>query len=134
MASKLGGDNDDPIVDINITPFVDVILVVLIIFMVTTPMLVNQSIQIQLPKAVTGEDTPPTNLQLTISKEGDVYADGKKVSEDEIESIAKEKISFNSNVQASIAADQDSTHGQVIRVIDLIKKGGIHKFAISTTK
>ncbi len=134
MASKLGGDNDDPIVDINITPFVDVILVVLIIFMVTTPMLVNQSIQIQLPKAVTGEDTPPTNIQLTISKEGDVYVDGKKVNEDEIENIAKEKISFNSNVQASIAADQNTTHGQVIRVIDLIKKGGIHKFAISTTK
>ncbi|MCB0349021.1 MAG: biopolymer transporter ExbD [Bdellovibrionales bacterium] len=134
MASKLGGDNEDPIVDINITPFVDVILVVLIIFMVTTPMLVNQSIQIQLPKAVTGEDTPPTNLQLSISKDGEVYLDGKKVSEDEIEGIAKEKISFNANVQASIAADQDTTHGQVIRVIDLIKKGGIHKFSISTTK
>jgi biopolymer transport protein ExbD len=134
MASKLGGDNDDPIVDINITPFVDVILVVLIIFMVTTPMIVNQSIQIQLPKAVTGEETPPTTMQLSITKDGQVYIDGKVTAEDQIESMAKDKISFNPNVQASIAADQDVSHGQVIRVIDLIKKGGIHKFAISTTK
>lgn len=134
MAAKLGGDNEDPIVDINITPFVDVILVVLIIFMVTTPMIVNQSIQIQLPKAVTGEDTPPTNMQLSISKDGQVYVDGKNVSEDQIEGLVKEKVSFNPSVQAAIAADQDVSHGQVIRVIDLVKKGGIHKFAISTTK
>lgn len=134
MAGKIGGDNDEPIVDINITPFVDVILVVLIIFMVTTPMIVNHSIKIQLPKAVTGEETPPSILTFVVSKEGDVQVDGKPIAESEVEDIVKEKLASNPNISASIAADTEAAHGKVIRIIDLVKKGGINKFAISTTK
>ena len=134
MAGKLGGDSDEPIVDINIVPFVDIILVVLIIFMVTTPMIVNHSIQIQLPKAITGEETTPSVLTFVITKEGTLQLDGKNIGEEEITKIVQDKILTNPNMSASIAADTDASHGKVIRVIDLVKQGGIHKFAISTTK
>tara|TARA_B100001248_G_scaffold262695_1_gene261017 strand:- start:4775 stop:5179 length:405 start_codon:yes stop_codon:yes gene_type:complete len=134
MAGKLGSDNDEPIVDINIVPFVDVILVVLIIFMVTTPMIVNHSIKIQLPKAATGEDSPPSLLTFVIDKEGVLQADGKDITEEDISSIVKERLLENPEISASIAADEAAAHGKVIRIIDLIKKAGIHKFAISTTK
>lgn len=132
--AQFGGNDEEPMADINVVPFVDVILVVLIIFMVTTPMIVNHSIKIELPKAITGEEGKPSILNFVITEKGEIQADGKPINEEQIESIVKEKMVENPNISASIAADKDATHGKVIRVIDLIKKGGIHKFAISTSK
>ncbi|MFW1447688.1 ExbD/TolR family protein, partial [Vibrio parahaemolyticus] len=60
MAAKLNGNNDEPISEINIVPFVDIILVVLIIFMVTAPMILNPSINVRLPKAGSGDNTAPS--------------------------------------------------------------------------
>ncbi|MES2856659.1 MAG: biopolymer transporter ExbD, partial [Bdellovibrionota bacterium] len=57
---KLGGDDDEPIAEINVVPLVDIILVVLIIFMVTAPMVLKPTIDINLPKAASGDETPPT--------------------------------------------------------------------------
>ena len=62
MAAKLGGNDDDPIVDINITPLVDIILVVLIIFMVTATYIMEPSIKVSLPEAATGEATEALSL------------------------------------------------------------------------
>jgi len=132
--SQLGGGSEDPIVDINITPFVDVILVVLIIFMVATPMIVNHSIKIQLPKAATGEETAPSLLTFVLTKEGVLQADGVDINEEQIAAIVKEKLVANPDLSASISADTEAAHGKVIRIIDLIKKAGINKFAITTTK
>jgi biopolymer transport protein ExbD len=129
-----GGDSDEPIVDINITPFVDIILVVLIIFMVTTPMIMNPSINIQLPKAVTGEETKSTPLTFSILKDGEVMLNGKKIADTDIVSLVGNEIKTNPDAQAIISADKDVTHGTVIKIIDLIKQGGVHKFAISTEK
>lgn len=133
MASKFNDDND-AIADINITPFVDIILVVLIIFMVTTPIIMNPSINIQLPKAVTGEETTPTQLTFNIAKTGQLYLNGKEINEQDILESVKAQVAKDPNVQAIIAADQDTSHGSVIKIIDLVKQAGVHKFAISTEK
>ncbi len=81
MAVKLGGDDDDAIVDINITPFVDIILVVLIIFMVTATYIVEQSIKVNLPDAATGEATESTSLAITMDAESNLYLNGEATSE-----------------------------------------------------
>ena len=70
MAANLGDNNDEPIAEINIVPFVDIILVVLIIFMVTTPFIMKPSINIHLPKAASGSDTTPSQLTITIGSGG----------------------------------------------------------------
>ena len=135
MAAKLGGDDDDAIVDINITPFVDIILVVLIIFMVTATYIVKQSIKVNLPEAATGEATENSSLGITIDADRALFLDGKPVTEDQLRSaIQAEKAAAEQNdadVVCLIAADHTVSHGEVVHLIDLVKQEGIAKFAIN---
>ncbi|MEQ1664829.1 MAG: biopolymer transporter ExbD [Bdellovibrionales bacterium] len=126
--------NDDPIAEINIVPFVDIILVVLIIFMVTTPFIVKPSINVNLPKASSGSDTTPSQLTVTIAADGRVLLNGKDATDAEITDFAKSTIAAKPETQAIISADKDVPHGRVIGVIDLIKTAGITKFAITIDK
>lgn len=126
--------DDEAIADINITPFVDIILVVLIIFMVTTPIIMNPGIKIQLPKAASGEETKQTKLNVSISKDGKILLNGAVENDNSLGQKVKDLVAKNKEIQAIIAADKDVAHGTVIRVIDIVKSNGVSKFAISTEK
>jgi biopolymer transport protein ExbD len=134
MAAKIGGDNDDPIADINIVPFVDIILVVLIIFMITTPFILKPSININLPKAASGQDTTPSELTITIAADGKTLLNGKPASDEDIAAFARNALAKSTETQAIISADKDVPHGRVIGVIDIVKTSGITKFAITIDK
>jgi biopolymer transport protein ExbD len=134
MAAKISGDDDQPIAEINIVPFVDIILVVLIIFMITTPFIVKPSININLPKAASGEDTTPSQLTITIGADGKTLMNGKEATDEEISAFAKNAIATKPETQAIISADKDVSHGRVITVIDVVKSAGIVKFAITIDK
>ncbi len=134
MAAKIGGDDDQPIADINIVPFVDIILVVLIIFMISTPYIVKPSIRVNLPKAASGEDTKPSQLTVSITADGKAYIGNKNVTDDEISTFAREEAAKKPDTQAVISADKDTLHGRVVQVIDLIKTAGITRFAITIDK
>jgi biopolymer transport protein ExbD len=82
MAGPMGGGDDDaPFASINVVPLVDIILVVLIIFMVTAPMINRPSINVNLPKATSGDDSSETPLNVVISATGQVLLNGKAASE-----------------------------------------------------
>lgn len=132
--AKPTGDSDEPISEINIVPFVDIILVVLIIFMVTTPIIMRPSININLPKAASGEDTRPTQLNIAVSAQGLIQLNGATVEEASLGSQVATIFSQNPEVQAIIAADKDVSHGKVMTVIDAVKSAGVTKFAISIDK
>lgn len=134
MASKIGGDNDEPIAEINIVPFVDIILVVLIIFMVTTPLIMKPSININLPKAGTGDETAPSELSVSIMADGTLALNGKPSDEAGINNYAREISEKRPDVQAIINADKNVPHGRVVGIIDAIKSGGVKKFAITIDK
>ena len=134
MGAKLGGSEDEPIAEINIVPFVDIILVVLIIFMVTTPFIMKPSININLPKAGSGDDTAPSELTLSISATGDVDMNGKPATDEQIQAYATELAAKRPDVQAIISADKEVHHGRVVTVIDAVKSGGVKKFAITIDK
>lgn len=134
MAGKVGGSGEDPISEINIVPFVDIILVVLIIFMVTAPVLLKPSINVNLPKAGSGDNTSPSELSVTIRADGEVSLNGKSSSESAIQAFSKDLSAKNPEVQAIISADKDVTHGRVVSIIDAIKTGGVKKFAITIDK
>src|SRR5688572_3529235 len=104
MGSKFGGNDDDVIADINITPFVDIILVVLIIFMVTATTIVKSSIKVQLPEAATGEATESTSLGLTLTNEGGLLLDGEPVSTEQLQAAIREAKQENPEVVCLIAA------------------------------
>jgi biopolymer transport protein ExbD len=134
VGSKIGGDNDEPIADINIVPFVDIILVVLIIFMVTTPFIMKPSINVNLPKAGSGEDTTPSELTITIAVDGRLLLNGKATTEAAITAYSKDMATKKPDVQAIISADKEVTHGRVVSIIDAVKSGGVKKFAITIDK
>jgi len=134
MATKLSGNHDEPISDINIVPFVDIILVVLIIFMVTTPIIMKPSINVNLPQAGSGDETTPSEFSVTIQATGALALNGKPTSAEEINAYAKEMSAQKSDIQAIIAADKDVPHGQVVAIIDAIKSGGVKRFAITIDK
>lgn len=133
MASKLpNSDSDDfsAIAEINVTPFVDVVLVLLVIFMVTAPMLVREQMAVNLPKAQSGEKSASESLSINISKDGNIQILGKPILIDQIIPEVKGYLTKNPNAQAVISADKDAKHGDVVRVIDEIKKAGLNRFAI----
>jgi len=134
MGAKIGGSEDEPIADINIVPFVDIILVVLIIFMVTTPLIMKPSININLPKAGSGDDTAPSELSLAIGANGEVMLNGKPSTDEAIQAYAQELSGKRPDVQAVISADKETPHGRVVTVIDAVKSGGVKKFAITIDK
>jgi biopolymer transport protein ExbD len=134
VASKISGDDDEPIADINIVPFVDIILVVLIIFMVATPLIMRKSIQVNLPKAGSGDDTTPSELTISISQSGALFLNGKTTDEAAIGTYAHELAEKRPDVQAIISADKEVPHGRVVGIIDAVKTGGVKRFAITIDK
>jgi biopolymer transport protein TolR len=119
------------ITDINVTPLVDIVLVLLIIFMVTTTYIVNPSIKVDLPKAATGSDQTRTSLALTLTKDGTLYLNGERSDDGAVARYIAAELPKNADLQAIIAADKVVPHGSVIHVIDLVKRAGVRKFAIT---
>jgi biopolymer transport protein ExbD len=134
MGSKFGGNDDDVIADINITPFVDIILVVLIIFMVTATTIVKSSIKVQLPEAATGEATESTSLGLTLTNDGGLLLDGEPVSTEQLQAAIRAAKKESPEVVCLIAADKLVAHGRVVWLMDLVKSEGVVKFAINIDK
>jgi len=132
MASIQDNDNDE-ITGINITPLVDVMLVLLVIFMVTATYIVNQAINVQLPKAATSEEPQAgKNLAFVLDKESNLFLNGTPIAFDQLpERIKEAKDRDGQTLQALIAADQATPHGSVVKLIDVIRKNGITDFAIN---
>lgn len=134
MAGSNYQDDDEPIADINIVPFVDIILVVLIIFMVTTPLIMKPSINVNLPKSASGDKTEASKLAISISKAGALKLNGQPTTKEELSAYAKNILTEKPDIQAIISADKDISHGDVVTIIDTIKSAGVKKFAITIDK
>ncbi len=130
MAGGAKQNDDEIISDINVTPFVDVALVLLIIFMVTATYIVAQSIPVDLPQAGTGEDVV-TTFAVTLTTDGQTYLDGEKVDELGLRKRIRKAQDKNDDVRVVIAADKAVQHGRVVRIIDIVRKEGVAKFAIN---
>jgi biopolymer transport protein ExbD len=138
MAGKSSGGDDDGIVsDINVTPLVDIMLCLLVIFMVTTSYVVADSLKVDLPEASTGDPTEPSTVMLTFTVDKDtgarqLYLNGEKADEAALRAhIQKVKAEGKKDIQAVIAADKAASHGEVIHLIDVVKQEGILKFALN---
>lgn len=134
MASKLD-DQDDGINDINITPFVDVVLVLLVIFMVTAPVMMKESLKVNLPKTLTSElTTKADSIGVAITKDGQVLFNGKLLSDDNLKTELLRLAQSAPETNFLISADTDTRHGDVVRMIDLLKKNNLHRFALQVEK
>ena len=133
MAALGPGHEDeggDLITEINVTPMGDIMLVLLIIFMVTATFIVRPSIRVELPRASRAEQSVAT-LGVTIKADGALLLNGRAVSEKQLLVQLRRQARARREVQAIIAGDQAVRHGRVVRVIDIIRRAGVTRFAIN---
>ncbi|QED26150.1 biopolymer transporter ExbD [Microvenator marinus] len=127
-------DDEDVIAAINVTPLVDIILVVLIIFMVTTSIIVREQIEVDLPKAATGSSTAATPMVIQVLPDGTYKLSGEVTTLDAIGEWAKAEKAKDPDVRAIVAADRAVKYEHVVDVIDTIKINGVEKFALNIEK
>jgi biopolymer transport protein ExbD len=134
MAAASSDDEEGGIISqINVTPLVDITLVLLIIFMVTAKIIVSSALPLDLPTAAKGE-TVQLVFGLDVHANGEIVVDGKRVSDDAaVLALAKESLAKNKDLRAVIRADKTVQHGRIIAVLDLLKKAGVTKIAFGTT-
>ncbi len=134
MAGGSKMEDDEVIASINVTPLVDITLVLLIIFMVTAKIIVSQAIPIDLPKAATPGEVQNI-FAVTIDKEGHILADKRPMTnDDELRRAAKDALDKNKDLRTIIQASAQVPHGTVIHVLDELRQVGITKVGFAVDK
>jgi len=118
--------------DINVTPFVDVMLVLLIIFMVTAPMMM-EGVEVNLPKTTTKSiKTREDPLILTVNKKGEIFIENHEIKLEELEVKVRKILKYRREQEVLLKADREVPYGFVIKVIAGVKKAGIDKLGMIT--
>lgn len=135
MAGGAQQDDDGEITGINVTPLVDIVLVLLIIFMVTANFIVRETVEVDLPRAAnTNDKTLQGPVMITLDKDANVFLDGAPSDTANLLVKMKEAVEKDKDVRAIISADQSLNYGKVMNIIDLVKEAGIAKFALNIVK
>jgi biopolymer transport protein ExbD len=134
MANSMSSGTSGPIVGINVTPMVDVVLVLLVIMMVSATYIVQQSLKVELPKTATSDEVATSPAAVTITREGAFLFAGTPVNEPELVARLRSAVQGNADVNLVITADEHAFHGSVVHVVDLAKIEGIGKFAINVDR
>lgn len=136
MGAQLGSSKGgrQAIVGINVTPMVDVVLVLLVIMMVSATYIVAQSLKVELPKSASSDDAVTSVAQVGVSKDGKFSFKQQPVTEAELVDKLREAKAGGAEVNLVISADTAAQHGNVVHVIDLAKREGITKFAINVDR
>ncbi len=130
---RTNSEKYEVVAEINMIPFIDISLVLLIIFMVMTPFLVKEQIKISLPKthAVNSEVDTHKLIQINISHAGSIYVDGEQVGEDEVTAAIKKHLVDAETQPVVIAADKDVAFEKVVVAMDAAKLCGVKQLGVS---
>ena len=133
MAGGASDDEDGMISQINVTPLVDITLVLLIVFMVTAKIIVSSALPLDLPKAAKG-DTVQLVFSIDMRETGEVYINNDPIDDDkQIAAKAQKALAENPKLRAVIRAGKAVPHGRVIHMLDVLKTAGINKIAFGVT-
>jgi biopolymer transport protein ExbD len=136
MALNVGGSGDEgePMADINVTPLVDVMLVLLIIFIITIRVIIQQ-VQLDLPKATNlPTQTKPENITIAIDKQGDIYWNTKQLADqNELKTRLREIVKIDPQPEVHIRGDANVRYQFVGQVLVATQQIGIRKVAFITT-
>lgn len=124
-------ESEDSITGINIIPLVDIVLVLLIVFMMTASFIVAPAVKIELPTVSKADEPPPRSLHFLVDTSGTIYLEQKTLLPAEVSAIVIKEVAANPDVQVLVSADKGVPYGEVIELLDLVRSGGVKKFAIS---
>jgi biopolymer transport protein ExbD len=128
-AASAGGD-DEIITGINVTPLVDVTLVLLVILMVAAGYVAARGLPLDLPKAATAEAVPRT-LTISVARDGATYLDGGPIEREALRTRVRAAARADAEIRAIIAADGRASHADVVRVIDLLRRESVTRFSLN---
>lgn len=130
VRTLLSSDDDGPVASINVVPFIDVVLVILVVFMLTSVAIARASLSVELPRAASGGAHVVSTLNLVYTRSGDLVVNGEPRTRDEATAIVRGEVAKDPRTQAVIAADTGVPYGKVMEVVDLVKTSGITVLAL----
>jgi biopolymer transport protein ExbD len=125
MAMGSNKNDDGVISDINITPMVDVILVLLVIFMVTANFLKKESININLPKVAKADANIKESTQIALTKDGKFFIEGKSITEEDLVTSMSREAKLRPNMRVTLAADENISYGSVSKLMGVLRRCGV---------
>ncbi len=117
--------------EINVTPFVDVMLVLLVIFLITAPMMLG-GIDVRVPRTETRNIKPEERLVLTVTRDRGVFLENQPISLDRLSNVLKGMVRRNPKSAVFLKADEAVAYGTVMKVMDVIKKAGVDRVGMVT--
>jgi biopolymer transport protein ExbD len=120
--------------EINITPFTDVILVLLIIFMITSPFLISGAFHVKLPTSVASETQVNQSVEVFLTEKNEIIINNNKIDAANFAGTLQAEFQKRNNFDVIIKADKNVLHGNFVRMLDLIKLSGAQKILVATTK
>lgn len=131
MAWKTGSRHEKVMSEINITPFTDVMLVLLVIFMVTTPLIMTGSFKVKLPKAVAAAPEAGKGAVVSISAEGLLSVNGRTVGLDGLSQALAAEFEKTGEKTVVLRADGDVRHSVIVKVLDTARASGAERLSIA---
>lgn len=125
---------DGVVTGINVTPLVDIMLVLLIIFMVTAKFMSDSEIKIVLPKAITSETSSNPALNVSLDSKGQIRLMENEVNMNELKTNLIRESQINRGVRVTLAADGSLPYAQIMTVLDLIKQSGVTRVALAAER
>jgi biopolymer transport protein ExbD len=126
---------DDLVTGVNITPIVDVALVLLIVFLVTSSMIVSRSIQVEVPRAATGAETAVGLLALVVASSGEIFVNGQPARLEDVPRAvaeARRRLEPGQKLTGFVSADVSAPYGRFAQVVDVLRQEGIVDIALDT--
>ncbi len=126
-----GRGDEGLLASINIVPFVDIVLVLLVIFMLTSAAIVKASLKVELPKAASAGAKVQSTLNLVYTKQEELFVNGERVPDLAAAArVVRSELGKDPTTQAVIAADEGVYYGKVIDIVDMVKGNGVKTFAL----
>lgn len=119
---------------INVIPFVDIVLVLLVIFMLTSAAIMRAQIKVERPKAANVDSAVQTTINLVYTKDRELLLNGRKSTFADAAAFVKREVGANPKAQAVISADEELGYGEVVDLIDMIKGSGVSAFALDVER
>lgn len=123
-------DGDGAITGINVTPLVDIILVVLIIFMATAPLIQRRSVKVEVPKAVNNQKSATEAVAITFNAKRELAVGGQVMTLDQLKAKLSSQAAAHPELHVSLAADKTLPYGEVVAVIDGVRGAGVKKIGL----
>jgi len=137
MASKMDSGSDEMMSEINITPFVDVMLVLLVIFMISAPAVYSNVVKIKTPTIKNAEVMPAQThitVRIDVVSVDEIQVEGKKLTQQGLTSFVKKVVAADSRADVIVSADGALSHSAVLEVVDRVKEAGVENISFGVQK